>query len=379
LRIPLIARALTDRRMQPVARAVDAGWAYEGFIKKAIPGFNPFAGQLVFARQSRFARWRARPQQSARNLNHEDRLIREACFYVHDYLHSWTYGVIRALHPRAELGFGKITPRNLEDLTFLHLVTESAATVGLDYWYLSTVELNEVCPIGTQFGLLTVGYREERLEEYRRARPGLTVQHPAFFDELAAFYCTGVIHGFDARDLQRSPQIFSWLSHEVAYGVRQREYTRAWLAHLGGCSVSGADLGRPVRCDRPWQRRLLRGVGEALWALVKEGTDFPIEMIDPRDAWTARGRQPIDPRFTNLNDLAPAELDLFVDSPAAVRELVMAQHLLRHDLARFDRDKEDVLRAVMKTSDLRGLRGLLRGEPMLPRTTHEPRDLLVLA
>jgi hypothetical protein len=62
-----------------------------------------------------------------------------------------------------------------------------------------------------------------------------------------------------------------------------------------------------------------------------------------------------------------------------VRELVMAQHLLRHDLARFDRDKEDVLRAVMKTSDLRGLRGLLRGEPMLPRTTHEPRDLLVLA
>lgn len=379
LQIPLVARALADPRMRPVARAVDAGWAYERFIKKVSPGFNPFAGQIIFASQSRFGHWRSRPQQSARSLNHEDRLLREVCFYVHDYLHNWTYGVIRVLRPQAELGFGRIFTRNFEDLTFLHLVTEAAATVGLDYWYLATIAVNDVCPIGSHFGQLTVTYREEHLAEYRRARPGLVVQAPEFFEELVSFYCTGEIHGFDARDLQRSPLLFTWLSHEVAYGVRQREYTRAWLAHLGAVALAERDLGRPVRCDKPWQRRLVRSVGEALWGLVKHGADFQIEVIDPRDAWTARGRPTIDPRFVNLGCLEPAELDQFVDASIALREIVMVQYLVRHDLARFDRDKDGVLRAVMKASDLRGLRGLLRDEPMLPRSSHEPHDILVLA
>lgn len=378
LAVPLVARALSDRRVVPVERAIDTRWAYARIVPKASPGFNPFAGQLFFSSTSQFARWRRRPQGSARPHNLGDRLVREVLFYVHDYLHAWAYGLLRSLLPDREIGFGAISDKNFEDLAFLHLLTEAVATVGLDYWYLSTVTLNDVCPIGTTIAGLTTSYREADLPEYRRARPDLEVQSPGFFAELTHFYCTGELLGFDARDLIHSAKLYAWLDHEITYGVAQRTYSRAWLGYLRGAPVSMAEAGRPVACDKPWQRRVIRDVGDALWALVKQDQDTNIVPIDPGDMWRSPVQQPLDPRFTNLDDLDPDAIVRFGAHDPGDVSLAMEQHLLRYDHARFDRHKLVPLREALARRDLRALRWVLHGERMLPRRKGSPRDLLVV-
>ncbi len=69
------------------------------------------------------------------------------------------------------------------------------------------------------------------------ALPWVRPPRPEFFDELAEFYCTGVLRGFGVEDLRRSPLLLQWLEHELRYGQRQREYARQWFAHVAGEEV----------------------------------------------------------------------------------------------------------------------------------------------
>src|SRR5688572_16545693 len=104
------------------------------------------------------------------------------------------------------------------------LLSEAAATVGVDYWWLCAVELGELLPIGTRVrGGLTTSYHERDRSEYRRFYPELEVQSLAFFGDLCAFHCNGEFVGFDGDDLARSPLLLAWLTQELRYGERQRE------------------------------------------------------------------------------------------------------------------------------------------------------------
>jgi hypothetical protein len=134
-------------------------------------------------------------------------------------------------------------------MAFCHLLTEAAAVIGLDYWYLSQFDLNSAVPIGTSFRHVSVSYDVKHLEEYRRFCPDLRVEHPGFVRFLGTFYCTGVFEGFSPQDLKDSPLLYKWLCHELVYGRRQREYTRLWLQHLSGHDLgyeAGQSLTRPV-------------------------------------------------------------------------------------------------------------------------------------
>jgi len=155
------------------------------------------------------ARWLRNPAGSARDYNEDDLLVHEVFFAVHDYLHVWTAQPLRELVPEQRLGRSPLAERDHEGLAFLQLVTEAAATVGLDYWCLSTFDINDVVPIGTTHHLLATQYCERDLEEYRRANRPFVVQTPAFFAELARFYCTGELTGFDVNDLRRSPMTYA--------------------------------------------------------------------------------------------------------------------------------------------------------------------------
>lgn len=108
------------------------------------------------------------------------------------------------LAPWVRFDSGPILRDNIEDFVFCHLLTEAAAAVGLDYWYLSTFNLDERISLGTTLLNLTVDHHERYVSEYRRFCPGWDAQRPDFFSDIARFYCSGVFEGFDVRDVRQS-------------------------------------------------------------------------------------------------------------------------------------------------------------------------------
>jgi hypothetical protein len=385
LRLPLVREMLLDDRVPKRARAVDRRWTYERAIPISVVGFNPYTDAVYYASRSAFARWLRDPAGSARDHNEGDFLVHEVFFAVHDYLHVWTAQLLRELAPEHRLGRGPLAERDLESLAFLHLVTEAAATVGLDYWYLSTFDVNDVVPIGTTHNLLATQYCERDIEEYRHANPSFTVQTPAFFTELARFYCTGELRGFDVNDLRRSPKTFRWLRHELSYGVTQRRYIRMWLRYLAMGEVAPPDPGdgRAVAVSEPWQERVFAAVGEALWRKVNEGhDDLGTATAAARDdvPWASPRAGVPDFRFTNLNAL---EEDPRLDVRAGPSGEDNAAYLGYQLLSRYDHGAiEPELRRLL--TDLAPRRGpaaltpLLRDLPRVAPVPDEPRDLMIL-
>lgn len=370
------------------ARAIDARWRYEGFVRQAPSGFNPFSGNVYYARTSAFSSWLRDPRASARNFNEGDYLMREAFYAVHDYLHVWAYRAIRHLRP--DLGFGSVpvTARNFDTFAYCHILSEAVATVGLDYWYLCANDLNSVCPIGTRVSNLTVEYHERYLPEYRRFRPGLRVQHPDFFREVAEFYCSGRLIGFPLRALKESPLTFAWLRHELSYGETQRVYCRQWLASLSGARVGGADarslrrLAAPMAAPFAGASSLIHDLGQLLWEKVKEDrprrfpnlpVDFGVEGGKP-----PRGRA--DFRFMNLNRVADArEIEAVLRGDRADYAAFLVQAIIRLDFGKSGpRLLETILDLSEKGKDVKLVKHLLKAGRRVPAAGDEPRNLFML-
>jgi hypothetical protein len=384
LRIEPIRRMLADTNIRLCARPIDNRWRYERIVPFALNGFCPFAGEIYYAARSKFAQWLVRPGASARPLNERDILLREALFLAHDYLHAWSYARIRDLVPRLGFGTSPITARNFEAMVFCHLLTEAAATVGVDYWYLATVDLNKVADIGTTLVGLTAGYHERHLDEYRRFCPSLTVQEPAFFERLARFYCTGRFRGFFRDDLRRSPILLAWLEHELRYGGLQRDYTRSWFAYLSkdGIELTEAARRAPVACDDEWQRDLMAGLGAALWAFVVEGSP-PGNIGVPRESiWASPEEHIADFRFVNLASF---------DEPAAVLSsraveamdrqqtaYLMGQYLVGFGFDAFDPEKRARLPGILEAQNIGDLLSITAGETPVDHSDAGPRDMLFL-
>jgi hypothetical protein len=377
LHMPLVRRMLEDERVPKRARAIDRRWSYERIIPVSMTGFNPYTDAVYYASCSAFARWLRDPAGSARDHNEGDFLVHEVFFAVHDYLHVWTVQLLRELVPERRLGRGRIDARELEALAFLHLVTEAAATVGLDYWYLSTIDVNDVVPIGTNHNLLASDYRERDLPEYRRANPEFEVQTPAFFTALARFYCSGEWHGFDVNDLRRSPKSHKWLRHELAYGDLQRRYVRMWLRYFASGEVGRAQRrdAAPVAVDQPWQERVLAEVGQALWQLVKQDRDVSGNAETSDEPWVSPTSEALDFRFVNLNALAPEVRAAGDDENAAYFGY---QLLSRHEYSGVDAELRRLIQDLVARRGAPGLARVCRDLPRVAPVGEEPRDLLLL-
>jgi hypothetical protein len=371
----------TDPGVRKVARAIDCRWTYERAVDLAVSGFNPFEQSIYYGERSFIARWFADPTGSARDHNEGDYLMKEVWTAVHDYLHVWCFDLIRSLAPERGFGVMPISPDNLEEFTFLHLVTEAAAVVGLDYWFLSTFDVNQRVSIGTNAINFAVEYRESDAAEFRRACPDLEVQTPGFFTALTRFYCTGEFHGFDVHDLRRSARTLRWLEHELGYGSTQRRYTRLWLRHLAGMApttLGTAAAHAPVPVSMAWQEWLLDEVGRALWSKIKESRPAPVSNPPPVAPWRAPVGTPVDYRFTNLNAL------LRDDPAAAVLPGEGNAHAWAIQLiARTPYDAVDpaLRRALLDIGRSQGpgvLRAICAALPALEAAAGEPRDLLLL-
>jgi hypothetical protein len=372
VRIPLVREMLDDPSIALVARAVDCRWRYEKLFPVSVTGFNPLRYQVYYGRISRLARWLEQPLGPCRELNPRDQLVTEVLAAVHDYLHCWAVQAIRHLAPARGFGTRPLDRESLEAAAYCHLLTEAVATVGLDYWYLSIVDLNAVCDLGTAKSTLTTSYLERHAGEFRRADPRLAVQRPGFLVDLARFYATGVWNGIDARDVARSPLLRGWLEHEIRYGARGRELTRLWLAHLAPAPIEETEPARAVACDEPWQRDLAGAVAELLWDKVKRGR--PVRFVEPEPPiWCGDATRPVDGRFVNLNRArGPAWARGREPAVWASAQLVASR--------RIDAVPDDARRAAVhhaRLGDVHAVEHVLGAYPPLPVGAAEPSDLLV--
>lgn len=377
MRLPLVRQMLADPLVRFAPRAIDQRWFYERLVPVTLAGFNPFLRTVFHASNSAFSRWLADPYGSARDYNEGDHLVREVLFAVHDYLHCWSAAAIAVLAPQVRFDTGPILRDNIEDFVFCQLLTETAATIGLDYWYLSTFHLAEQLPIGTTVVNLTVNYHERYVSEYRRFCPNWDAQRPGFFGELARFYCSGVFKGFDVRDVRRSPRLLKWLSHELGYGAKQREYTRLWLSFLAAEEMSYAphQLAAPVSIEEEWKQRLIHELGLVMFTKIKEGSDSGLALrnrnVPPE---SPRARRP-DFRFVNANVL-PLTPEA-ATSPESLHYYV----LQRISATAFDRYTGEARRALaraLRREEHEEVLRLIAGAERAPPVAAEPRDLFVL-
>ena len=378
MRVPLVRAMLADPTVRIVPRAVDKEWVYAQISPMNVTGFNPYRRELYVGARSSAWSWIQAGCRGDRRFNEADSLVQEVLFLVHDYLHCWAVAAIQ--HEVPEIGFGHapITPESIEAFTFCHLLTEAVATIGLDYWYLSTIHLDELCELGTTSSVLTVSFHENAVKEYQRFDPSLEVQHPRFFERLARFYCSGVWDDLSVDDLRASPKLLGWLKHELAYGEKQREYARHWLSHLSGGAValSHAALSEPVAIKHPWQRRLLRKLAELSWEKVKNEPTLRVKPTVKRTAsWRAPKSAPLDYRFANLNRMGRA--DEYAASRNARTDAnfgyFFAQWIGAHDFASFPREELVLLKYLLEKKDGKTLLYLVR-KNKIPRLAVDARS-----
>jgi hypothetical protein len=380
LHIPLVSQLIDDPSVRIAIRGVDSWWTYAGVVDRRVDGFNPFQGVVFAGRHSHLAEWLPHRRGSARKFNHDDRLVNEVLFAVHDYLHVWAYRWIARLWPELGFGYAQIGPDNFEDMVFCHLLSEAAATVGLDYWYLSCENLNKAAPIGTAKKGLTVSYREDLLGEYRMFCPGLEIQHSSFFETIANFYCTGSFPGFSAEDMQLSPSLRGWLVHELEYGKLQRQYCREWFSYLSGGRIrlSPSRLGRALSDASPKHEALMRELGALLWAKVKNGDTADSGFrFDPDRVWSAGAPREMRFQFLNLNQVGLPNTRRLAKISGRSATFLIHQYIAQLDYGAFPKDGMPFFDLVYRRGDLALAESLLRGFQRVERGECEPRDIFL--
>lgn len=360
-------------------RGIDQTWVEEKVLPQDFMGFAPHLGK-VFYGKSVAESWLKHPRVSARPFNEQDRLVKQALFLLHDYLHCWAYLAINELMPTIGLGYKPITRKNAENLAFCHLITEAVATVGLDYWFLGVHDINSFCDLGSEVKCLTVSYSVDNEDEYRRFLPGFTAQVPSFFGSVCEWYCLGKISGANGRSFATSPMTGGWLSKELTYGVRQREYTRRWLSHLSkeGSVFEVKDCAAPMKIDAPWKKRLIHDLGELLWEKVKLDKRHKMKRrYDPSEAWKAPSGRAVDFRFSNLNSFGPdflpqRELD------AENFEFYFYQAVSALDFEAFDSELIKLFPVLKQSRDAKLVKSLFSRFDRIEGDGPEPRDLFML-
>lgn len=380
LNIPLVAQMFDDPNFKIIRRGVDARWNYSEIVSSRMDGFNPLCSAVLIGKNSYIDRWIPHRYGSARKFNSDDKLVGEVMFAVHDYLHAWSYRWINEICPEIGFGTAPITEDNFEKMVFCHLLTEAVATVGLDYWYLSCVDINNIVPIGTTTKGLTVSYDENFYSEYEYFSPNLKVQSPDFFTTIAAFYCDGVFPGFSANDLKLSPVTYRWLKHELKYGKKQREYSRQWFAYLskGNVKVDQNKLGNPINITESFQRKLMTELGRLLWAKVKNDELVESNFIfPPNSTWQSKLSDVHEYQFVNLNRTRKPSKATEVTMSNDSFDCLLRQYVAQFDFEHFPKEAYEVFSIMKHQRSLKLGHTLFKDFIRVPRSRKEPRDIFL--
>jgi hypothetical protein len=154
------------------------------------------------------------------------------------------------------------------------MISEAAATVGLDYWYLSKTDINDICPIDTRVIGLTSPYREADLCGYQAFNKDFNVQDISFFNWIVEAYCTGDFYGFSIEDIQKDDKLRNWLEKEVRISNKQLHFIRLWLYYLSGKEISDSEYDAPIDLNTGNRRSLVEKIGRKLWD-ISQGNELP--------------------------------------------------------------------------------------------------------
>jgi hypothetical protein len=308
LRLLPVRDAIEDPYFSCVERPIDINWQFARFTD-SMGGFSPIRNVHYYPATSPLAQWLRDPLGAGRELNFQDRMVLEVLRMSHDYLHSWAYRVIEEIDPSVGVGAEPVTRANLNHFAFVHLLTEAAAVVGLDYWYLCVKDVAERCTLGSLAGPQTVEYREQHVREYRRFNPKLNVQSPDFFLDVVRLFCVDEMSGFSLEDLEISPALSTWLVRELKASPCQRLVTKMWLAYLGGFRMLEVDARKPLPALSQRQREIAAELGRRLWRKVKKGER---QFVAPRSKsadWRYRADAAFDFRYMNLQQMELVRYD----------------------------------------------------------------------
>ncbi len=382
LNIPLVRQLFNDPNISFSARAVDNNWFYEGHFKDSIGGFNPLMGTIFYSQTSQFASWLKQKNESSRLQNFEDNLTYEVMFAVHDYLHAWTYQAIQTIMPQLKIGIAPITEKNFEDMVFCHLLSESAATVGSDYWYFSQVNLNDVISIGTTKETLAAKFHMKDLPEFRKFNRKFDPSTIEFFEFTNNLYAYSEIKGFSASALEKSPKILKWVKHEYKYGEVQRKLTREWLMSLAIEPIQqfkGKDLSQPLVGKQPWKKDLVQEIAKLLWQKVVE--DKPIFFKKLKSVqWKPRTTASVyDYRFFNINSFGSdywSRIENSYFNPDSHNRLFM-QILSKFKVADLDPVEIEILLKMESNFNLKQIEYILRKHKPLQSKSNETAHLFL--
>lgn len=378
---------LADKAVNFRLRATDLSW--DGYAGLSVePGFNPLLREIYIPVGSPVGAWCLHdlPASRLRDLNLGDRFVDQLLFILHDYLHIWAYGTAFELLPR-RLGYlhTPLSASTFETYLFCHILSEAVATIGVDYWWLSRVKLDDILELGARRELLTTSYRAEHDAEYRRlfrrsTRGAFESNSVAFFCDLATFYCTGEFLGFGERDLLRSPRLRGWLTEELTYGELQRAHARRWFRFIRDAVVHEDDtaaLMGEISVDEPWKQRLMKEMGERLWQKVHASEPMP---TPPYPAYAFASNHPLDLRFISLRteaDFRRASKDPFVRKKQ--RKLLVTQMVSRRWRMKLSEAHHLELQQLLKVDVVESVARLLTDAPRVsPSFPGEPHHLFQL-
>jgi hypothetical protein len=303
LRIPLVDFVIHQNAAKIVERPVDNHWYYQGLLGTSTVGFNPFCGNLFCAKNSVLNKWLPDAHRSARPYNNEEWLVYESLFLVHDYLHLWTVSELIKEFDYLTGDQIVLDQKVINDLEFIYMISEAAATVGLDYWYLSKININELCPIGSRMVALTSPYREADLDRYKVFNEDFIVQDISFFHWIVNGYCGGDFYGFTVADIKKDAKLFDWLAKEITISNKQLHFIRQWLYYMAGLAVpSGSALNRAIDIGTETRRKMIDKIGRKLWD-ISCGTELPVMQSYQIELKSTRPVGHHDFRFKNIRVL----------------------------------------------------------------------------
>lgn len=276
-------------------RGVDTRWTDSGLIPWNMTGFAPQNGLVYYSPASGIEKLWSDGLPGMKNSEMLNRAMEAHLWCIHDYLHIWCYSIMNEAMPELGIGNVDISSTNIEAMVYCHLLSEVCAVVGLDYWYLSNMDLANEVGVNLKLRTLSTTYNFEKLEDFRKVSPDFNPQSKSFFFDILHLFCYSEIIGADSARLNESSEFCKWAKHELKYSLLQREYTRLWLSHIGGFSMDYLQLSSPVDYSSGWKVELAKICSDALWDNLMGNTWNKHKILN--SSWSGKT---IDFRFTNI-------------------------------------------------------------------------------
>jgi hypothetical protein len=280
LMVPVVASAL--RNMSHfVLRPVDARWNYSGAIPKNLTGFNPLTFRVYLPEISFIAAYlgKGKCDEPLRPAW----LDYELLYAVHDYIHVRVMEEAAAFFPSHLLDPDHRGARRL--LLYCLCLSEVAATVGLDYWYLSRADM--IKP-------LTTSYRANK----SKSALDKSVLNKDFFRMVARLYLPPEVEF-------GKPALNNLLASE--WWPRETRQARRFVSLMSE-SLQVSDKNQPQE-DLGYLTRFADFINDWVWELFVDGN---LSLLDPTannvenpfyDYFNKVDRR-FDPRNTNIRSRA---------------------------------------------------------------------------